>query len=183
MSAVPTPPPGGDAPREAVRFLDIGAIIGPFGLDGDIRVYILSDFPERFLDCEVVRVGDRLRPYEVEASRLVKNEAVLKLKGIDDADAAARLKGEVIRVPIDEAVDLDEDEFFWHQIIGLDVRTESGESLGKVTDILRTGANDVYVAQGPRGEVLIPAIADVVLKIDVKGGVITVRPLPGMLED
>jgi 16S rRNA processing protein RimM len=183
MPAVPTPPSGDSARREQVRFLDIGAIIGPFGLEGDIRVYILSDFPERFVDCEVVRVGDRLRPYEVESSRLVKNEAVLKLKGIDDPDAAAKLKGEVIRVPIDEAVNLEQDEYFWHQIIGLEVRTESGESLGKVTDILRTGANDVYIVQGPRGEVLVPAIADVVLKIDVKSGVITIRPLPGMLED
>ena len=62
MPAVPTPPNGDSARREQVRFLDIGAIIGPFGLEGDIRVYILSDFPERFLDCEVVRVGDRYDP-------------------------------------------------------------------------------------------------------------------------
>ena len=174
--------PTSDSPTgQPVRYLDIGAIIGPFGLDGHIRVFVLTDFPERFLEMDEVRVGERLRRYAIEEARLVRNEAVLKLEGIDDADAAAKLKGETLRVPIAEAVALDEDEFFWHQIVGLEVVTEAGEPLGRVNEILRTGANDVYVVKGPNGEVLVPAIADVVLKIDVKAGRITIRPLQGMI--
>jgi 16S rRNA processing protein RimM len=173
----------GNPSSQPVRYLDIGVIIGPFGLDGHVRVYIFTDFPERFLETDEIRVGERLRRYPVEEARLVRNEAILKLEGVDDAETAGNLKGEALRVPIAEAVALEEGQFYWHQVEGLEVVTEEGESLGRVGDILRTGANDVYVVTGPRGEVLVPAIASVVIKIDIKSGRIVIRPMPGMLGD
>lgn len=166
---------------EPVRFLEIGRILGPYGLSGEVRVAIVTDFPERFTSLKRVRVGERLRPYEVESARLLRGEAILKLRGVEDAAAAEALRGEVLRVPIAEAVTPPAEHYYWHQIIGLEVVTTEGESLGRIAEILRTGANDVYVVQGPRGEVLIPAIEGVVKEIDLEAGRVVVQPLPGML--
>ena len=177
-----TPSPD-DTPRQSVRYLDIGAIIGPFGLDGHVRVHVLTDFPERFLEMDEVRVGDRLRRYVVEEARLVRNEAVLKLHGVDDSDSATTLKGEVLRIPIAEAVPLEEGQYFWHDVVGLEVVTESGEVLGHIKDIIRTGANDVYVVPNPHGEILVPAIADVVKGVDLEARRMVIRPMLGMIGD
>lgn len=166
---------------EPPRYLEIGRVLGPYGLGGEIRVAILTDFPERFATLTSVRVGERLHPYEVESARLLRGEAILKLRGVKDATAAERLRGEVLRVPLAEAVPPPSDQYYWHQIIGLEVVTSTGESLGHVVEILRTGANDVYVVQGPRGEVLVPAIEDVVKEIDLSTGRLIIQPLPGML--
>ncbi len=170
-----------DDHREPPRFLEIGRVLGPHGLAGELRVLVLSDFPERFETIRSVRVGERLRPYDVESGRLARGDAVLKLRGVDDAEAASRLRGELLRVPLAEAVPAPAEHFYWHEIIGLEVATPEGEVLGRVTEILRTGANDVYVVQGPRGEVLVPAIGDVVEEIDPQAGRMIVRLLPGML--
>ncbi len=172
-----TPPP----PQEPVRFLDIGRVLGAHGLSGEIRVAPITDFPERFASLRTVRVGEKLRPYEVESARVVGGEVTLKLRGVDDAAAAQALRGEVLRVPVAEAVVPPEEHYYWHQIIGLEAVTPEGESLGRVTDILQTGANDVYVVEGPRGEVLVPAIEGVVKGIDLNAGRLIVQPLPGML--
>lgn len=166
-----------------VRFLEIGVVVGPYGVDGEVRVAVTSDFPERFAALESVRVGERLRPYEVTSARLHRAEAILKLRGVDDASAAAALRGEVLRVSLADAVPPPEEHYYWHQIIGLQVLTPEGERLGQVVDILRTGANDVYVVRGPRGEVLVPAIEDVVQSVDLSAGRMIVTPLPGMLEE
>lgn len=166
---------------EPPPFLDIGRVVGPSGLGGEVRVAILSDFPERFVELHSVRVGESLRPYAVERAQLQRGQVVLKLRGVDDGAAALALRGAILRVPVAEAVPPPADAYYWHQIIGLEVYTPEGERLGLVTDILRTGANDVYVVVGPRGEVLVPAIEDVVRGIDVRAGRLVVEPLPGML--
>jgi 16S rRNA processing protein RimM len=87
----------------------------------------------------------------------------------------------LIYVPVEEAEPLGEDEYYWYQIIGLQVWTVEGRFLGKVTDILPTGSNDVYVVTGPEGEALVPAIEDVIALIDLEEGRLVVNPLEGML--
>jgi len=166
-----------------VRFLVIGRILGPVGLSGEVRAQILTDFPERFLELQTVRLGDSLRPYRVLNARLDRGTALVRFAGIDSANAAQALTGEDIQVPIDEAVSLPPDQYFWHQIIGLEVWTDDGRCLGRVTEVLQTGSNDVYVVGEGAREILIPAIDEVVKNIDLASHTMTVHLLPGLEEE
>jgi 16S rRNA processing protein RimM len=169
---------------QAVRFLVIGRILGPVGVEGDVRVQALTDFPERFEKLSSVHVGDNLRPYGIKRVRLEGGENVLlKLDGVDTADAARAMRNFELSVPIDQAVPLEADRFYWHEIVGLDVWTDTGENLGKVQQVVRTGSNDVYVVGTGAKEVLIPAIEDVVKSIDVTAGKMTVHLLPGLIDE
>lgn len=166
-----------------VRFLVIGRVLGPVGTTGTVRVQILTDFPDRFLQLQKVHLGDNLRPYHVASARLERGSALLKLAGIDDANTARSLSNQDVQIPIEEAVALPPDIYFWHQIIGLDVWTDDGRYLGKITDVLQTGSNDVYVVGEGPGEILIPAIDEVVCQIDLPARKMTVHLLPGLLEE
>ncbi|HEX5415792.1 MAG TPA: ribosome maturation factor RimM [Chloroflexota bacterium] len=193
MTTLPEPDrssetPGGNRARsptgQAVRFLVIGRILGPVGVAGEMRVQALTDFPERFERLSVVHVGDNLRPYNVKAVRIESGENVLlTLEGVDTADAARAMRNDELSVPIDQAVPLEADRYYWHEIIGLEVWTDTGEDLGKVQQVLRTGSNDVYVVGTGAREILIPAIEDVVKSIDVPAGKITVHLIPGLIDE
>jgi 16S rRNA processing protein RimM len=87
----------------------------------------------------------------------------------------------LVQIPIEEAMPLGEDEYYVYQIVGLDVWTAEGEYLGRISEVLFTGANDVYVVQGEKGEILIPAIEDVVLEVDLDGGRLTVELMEGLI--
>lgn len=117
----------------------------------------------------------------VLSSSVGGDTATVYLAGVETPEQAAALRGLFLRVPLGQAVRPKTDEFFWHEVVGLRVEAEDGRDLGIVTEILRTGANDVYVAQGPLGELLIPAIEDVVLTIDPPSGRLLIRPMPGLL--
>ncbi|MBI1800257.1 MAG: 16S rRNA processing protein RimM [Chloroflexi bacterium] len=157
----------------------IGYVIGVFGVRGELKIQIESDFPERFNTLK--RVFACGREYAVERSRLHKGLAILKLEGLDDATAAGALDECPVEVALAEAVPLGPAQYFYYQVIGLQVETVGGERLGAVTDILQTGANDVYVVTTARGdEILLPAIAQVVKAIDVEQGRMVVELMDGM---
>lgn len=119
----------------------------------------------------------------VLAARHDRGAWLLTFSGITSRAEAEALRGALLEAP-DETIRREDDEsFFLHELVGLEVVTADGESLGRVTEVLQPGANDVYVAQGPRGEILIPAIGDVVERVDLPGGRIIITPLPGMLDD
>jgi 16S rRNA processing protein RimM len=107
---------------------------------------------------------------------------LLKLEDVADRDAADTYRNKEVLIRPEDAVALPKGQFYWHQVIGLQVEdATSHEILGSVTDIIETGANDVYVVKSERGEVLVPAIKDVVKQIDPGAGRMLVEPLPGML--
>jgi len=106
---------------------------------------------------------------------------LLTLVGVDDRDAAEALRGQWIYVAIEDALPLGEGEYYHFQIVGLQVITAEGEALGRITEILPTGANDVYVIQGPRGEILVPALEGVILNVDLPNGRMIVRLPEGLL--
>jgi 16S rRNA processing protein RimM len=164
------------------RFLAIGRIIRPHGVHGEMAVEVLTDFPERFDSIEVVYVGDALEAtaWQVRATRWNKNRILLKLQGCEDRTAAERLHGLLVQIPIEEAMPLPEDEYYAYELIGLDVMTVEGENLGRVSDVLFTTANDIYVVVGPRGQILLPAIADVIERVDLDAGQMVVRLLEGL---
>lgn len=161
----------------------IGRLLRPHGVRGDLLVQPETDLPERFEWLTEVYVGDELtRPIGVERVRFHQGNVILKLAGIDDRDQAMALRGRLLQVPESEAIPLAEGEYFLYQAIGLQVRTEDGDALGEVVEILETGANNVFVVKGPQGEVLLPDTAEVVLAIDFANRLMTVRILPGLVE-
>jgi 16S rRNA processing protein RimM len=148
---------------------------------GELKCRVITDFPaQRF------KAGNRLlieqREWRVRSARVRGNLVYLRLHDLDDRTAAESLRGQDVLVAREDAVHLPEGEFFWDQVIGLQVEDTSGRPLGAVTEILETGANDVYIVKGPdRREILVPAIKDVVRLIDPSAGRMVIEPLPGLL--
>ena len=162
------------------RYLVVGQVDGAHGLQGEIKVKLLTDDPHRFDQLDQVFLGvDDEEPTARKfwGYRLHKDRALLQLEGCNDRATAQALRGLLVQVPVEDAIPLDEDEYFEHQILGLSVWTVDGTCLGIIDEIIYTGANEVYVIQDPtpgRPEVLIPAIKDVVLEVDLDAGRLTV---------
>ncbi len=165
------------------RFIAIGRIIRPHGIRGELAVEVLTDFPDRFDTVKTVYLGDTLEAeaWRVKATRWHKDRILLTVRGCHDRTTADGLRGLLVQIPIEEAMPLPEDEYYPHELIGLDVTTVEGEELGKVSDILFTNANDVYVVIGARGQILLPAIAEVIERIDLDTGEMVVTPMEGLI--
>jgi 16S rRNA processing protein RimM len=139
---------------------------------------IWTHFPEHLAEIRSVYLGDEERPRRLRQVGASRGHATLSLQGITDRDAAEELRGTVVRIDREQPAPLEEDEFYHYQLIGLTVKTEAGETLGTVVEIIETGANDVYVVKDAEGkETLIPALKDVVPVIDIEAGTMIVRPL------
>jgi 16S rRNA processing protein RimM len=142
----------------------VGRVVSAHGVHGDLKVESLTDFPERFLP------GSRLWlegvPRTVERSRQQGKMLVVKLEEIDSRSQAEALRGKQLMVPQAQAIE-QEGVYYLHDIVGLQVVEASGNALGEVVDVLATGANDVYVVQGKRGEMLLPALDDVIRHVDL----------------
>ncbi|HBN96208.1 MAG TPA: 16S rRNA processing protein RimM [Firmicutes bacterium] len=170
----------------------IGEIVSTQGNRGEVKIIPHTEFPERFFTMESVRLfeEDSQEPYGVfglEGSRAHKEAVILKLEGIDTISEAEQLRKMLIKVSVDELMPLPPGRHYIFQIIGLECKTTSGEKLGVITDVLQTGANDVYVIRPYPGvtklkEILIPVIPQVVLKINLDDGYVLVELLEGLLD-
>lgn len=168
------------------RFLVIGQMLKPHGVRGEMRTAIHTQLPERFNWLEVVYVGedpedDDPRPVQVESIRFHKGNALVKLSGYNSRDDVQPLRSKWLMVPVAEAIPLEEDEVYFYQLEGLDVFTDQDEFLGKLIEIIETGANEVFVVDGPRGEILLPNTEEVVQGVDLEARKMTITPLPGLL--
>ena len=157
----------------------VGQIASVHGLLGSVRVKVLSDVPHRF------DVGQSLfireQSYTITSSAPTRNDQViLKFEGVDSLVSAQGLVGQSVAVPEASTPLLPEGEYYHYQLVGLKVLTEDGEYLGQIREILETGSNDVYVVTGESGELLLPALADVILKVQVTEGVMVVRLMEGL---
>lgn len=155
----------------------IGAVTGAHGIKGDIKVYPLTDDVKRFEKLEAVMVGTK--EFEIEKVWYHKKLVMLKLKGIDTMNDALALKGADIKIDEQFAIPLEEGEFFIRDLYDMEVVTEDGEVLGLITDVLATGANDVYEVNK---NLYIPAIKDCILNIDIINKRMTVHLLEGLRE-
>lgn len=170
-------------------YLLLGKVLRPHGIRGELRIEVLTAYPERITPDSHVSLGadpedpDTVTSYRVAAVRTHQQYLILKLDGIDDRNAADLLRDRFLLVTLEDAVPLEDGEFYLYQLIGLAVQTVDGELLGRVVEVLETGANDVYVVQGPRGEILLPAIEDCIVEVDIKSGTMTVQLLDGLLGD
>ncbi|RJQ30226.1 MAG: 16S rRNA processing protein RimM [Peptococcaceae bacterium] len=164
-------------------YISIGKIIATQGRHGEVRVLPLTDFPERFLNMQHVCLfsGNTHRKLFVEDARLYRQFIVMKFKEIDDMEAAVSLKGSLIQVTRDELVPLPADNYYVFDLIGLTVFTEEGLPLGKVTEVLKTGANDVYIVETGEKPILLPALKSVVQEINLEAGRMTVKLPEGLL--
>lgn len=163
------------------RFLVIGEILKPHGVRGELRVMPHTDLPERFSWIDTVFVGkNNPQPVGIESVRFHKNFVLLKLAGYDDRDAIEKLRGAWLQVPEEEAITLEEGEYFLYQLEGLAVYTNTNAHLGEITQILETGANRVFIVNGTQGEILIPDIPDVIVAIDFENGRMIVDLPPGL---
>jgi 16S rRNA processing protein RimM len=155
-------------------------VLSPHGVRGELKCRVITDFPtQRFKSG--TRLLIRSDSWNVRSARVRGDIVYLRLHRLDDRNAAEALRGQDILVPRAEAMPLPDGQFYWDQVIGLRVEDTTGHQLGSVTDILETGANDVYIVHGPAGEILVPAIKDVVQVIDPPAGRMVIDPLPGML--
>jgi len=161
------------------QFIVVGRIVAPCGVRGEVKVEVMTDFPDRLSPLQEVHIEGR--PLTIERSRWHKGRAIIKLATVDSVEAAQRLRGRFLEIPHSKLRSLPQDEYYQFQLVGLEVWTTGGQSLGKIVEILPTGSNDVYVVHGEQGEQLIPAIEDVVKSVEVDKGRITVELMGGLL--
>ena len=164
-------------------FLLVGTIGVPFGIRGQVKLHALTSRPEHLSRVKIFFVGEKFQP--VKPRRLFEhkpNVFVVTLQGIGDRDAAETLRGAEVFIRESDAAPLDEDEYFLHDLPGLEVETVAGEPVGTVKDVLETGANDVLVVTRLDGsEVLIPMIRDIVKSLDIPAKRLVIEPMEGLL--
>lgn len=168
----------GDRPPEP-NFLIVGRVLRAWGIRGDLKIQPMTDRPGDFASFTQVYVGTPPRRYAVHSFRPYQGNWLLHLADVNTRTQAEQLHGQPIFIERTQR-QLGEGEYLADQIIGLSVITVEGEALGKVVEIVVTGANDVYVVQGERGEVLLPARAEVIRSIDLATATMTVKLLPGL---
>jgi 16S rRNA processing protein RimM len=177
---------GEDSSPSEPEFLAVGRVLRPHGLRGELRVEIHTDFPEGFAVRERLYLGhaelspDTYIPYTLEGHRFHQGTVLLKFAGIDDRGHAEIFREQWVWVPVEEAVPLEEGEYYLHQMLGLRVVTEEGEELGQIAEIIETGAHPVYVVQGLQGEILVPDIEEVIVHIDLPAQQVTIQLLEGL---
>jgi 16S rRNA processing protein RimM len=175
---------GGTKGSPEPEFLIVGRIIKPHGVRGDLAMKVITDYPERLPEIDTLYVGPAYEPYRVRRVRFHADGTLMLFEGIEDRDAAECLRGMMVYVHIDDAVPLEEGEYYLFQVIGSQVVTGDGQVLGTLTDLLETGANDVYVVTAPDGrEILIPVIPEVVRHVDVNKKVVTIDLLDGLIQN
>ena len=168
--------------RDDPRYLAIGRIARPWGVRGELKVEILTEDPSRFDELETVFVGPQFESYRLESARLHGKAMRLKLAGCDDRASAEPLRGLLLHVVMEDALPLEEGEYWVHQILGLRAYSTNGDCLGIVQAVLETGSNDIYVVRAQSGrEVLVPALKDVVLEIDPDSGRMLVELPEGLI--
>ena len=165
------------------NYFVVGNIVNTQGIKGEIRVMPTVDDVARFklLDHIFVDRKGNIKEYEVENVRFHKQFVLLKLKGVDDMNTAETLKGTVVKITEDMAVPCEEDEYYIKDLYDMNVVTVDGEELGVISDVIFTGANDVYAVKDNNGkEILIPAIKDCIVSVDVENNLMTVKLLEGL---
>ena len=167
------------------QLLRVGVISTTHGVRGEVKVYPTTDDVNRFKKLEKV-VLDTGREYidlEISGVKFFKNLVILKFKGIDNINDIEKYKGKDLLVHREDAVALEENENYVADLIDLKVVTDDGKVLGYLTEVMETGANDVYVVETADGqELLLPAIRDCILDVDLDEEVMTVHILPGLFD-
>ena len=174
----------GSPSKSGPAFLAVGKVRRPHGVAGDVLVEVYTDFPERLQTEAIVYAGETHIPLTIRRQRNHNDGILLAFEGFTTPEQVGRFRNQILYIVEADAMELPDGEFYYHELLGLFVFNETGESLGKVTEIMQTGANDVYVVTDDAGtEILLPAIAEVILDVDLDSKIIKVHLLPGLVED
>ena len=167
-----------------MEYIEIGQIVNTNGLKGVVKVNPFTDDISKFEELKYVyiQLKSELKKVKIEQVRYNKNQVLLKLEGIDSIEEAEKYRNFYLKTEKESQEDLGEDTYYIVDLIGLDVYTDKNEYLGKIEDVFPTGSNDVYVVKDNLGkQILIPAIADVVKKVDLNNGKMIINLIPGLL--
>ncbi len=176
--------PAGSPPTGEPVFLVVGKIHRAHGLKGDVVFEVITDFPERLRPGVVVYAGDDHIPLVINRRRWHSSSMLVRFDGCENPDDVSPLNNLFVYVRADDRPPLPEGEYYHHQLLGLDVIDDQGQKLGSLVQILETGANDVYIVKPDSGkDILLPAINDVIQKIDLENSVMVVHIIPGLLPD
>lgn len=165
------------------QLLQVGVISSTHGVRGEVKVFPTTDDLQRFKSLKnvILDTGKEQIPLEIQGVKFFKQFVILKFKGIDNINDIERYKRRSLFVTREDAVELEEDEYYIADLIGMDVITDEGEE-GKLVDVIETGANEVYVVEFDKyGEVLIPAIHDCILDVDIEAMSMKVHLLEGLV--
>ena len=167
------------------QFLRVGVISSTHGIRGEVKVYPTTDDPERFLDLDevILDTGREHKILEIEGVKFFKNQVILKFKGYDNINDIEKYLKKDLLVDREHAVELGENENFIADLIDMEVVTDEGKVLGTLTDVIETGANDVYAVKTPEGkELLLHAIRDCILDVNVDEKRMTVHVMEGLMD-
>ena len=164
------------------EYLAVGFLRRPHGVRGEMLMDVHTDFPERLKSGVTIYVGPEYQTMEIASCRSHAAGMLVRMRGIETPEQAGRFRNHWVYVPAGDRPALSEGEYYHHQLIGLEVRTDQGQELGALAGIIETGANDVYIVRDGAGrEVLLPAIPEVVLEVDLHNHLMRVHLLDGLL--
>jgi len=185
----PQPPaPGSRPPAPSLQppssepDVELGKVVGVFGLKGEVKLEPYADFPERYSALKEVTAAypdGRRRPLRAVGARKHKVHILMRFEGVDDPETAEALRGAVLVIPFSQRAELPKDHYYVSDLLGMDIVTTAGEAIGPITDVWRTPAGDVYVTE--RGTV--PAVKQYVKDVDLQRRRVVVTPVPGMFDD
>lgn len=171
--------------QNTTEWAAIGKVVAPFGVRGELKVFLLSDVPDRFSSLKTVYLNPGYTPHRIQTVRPYKaNMVLIKFADIPDATAAEPYRNYEVCIPLDQLAELPPDSYYQHDILGIGVVTLSGRELGSVVDIMPTGSNDVYVVKSASGkQFLIPAVKEFIKRVDLSRRVMYIEPIGGMVDD
>ena len=164
--------------------LKVGVITTTHGVRGEVKVYPTTDDAGRFLELDYVLLdtGRELRRLDIQNVKFFKNLVILKFDGIDNINDIEKYKGHDLWIPREEGQDLEENEYYIADLLGMKVLLEDGSEFGTLKDVMETGANDVYIIDSrEHGEVLLPAIRECILDVDLENETMTVHLMKGLI--
>lgn len=165
------------------QFLQVGVVSSTHGIRGEVKVFPTTDDPARFKKLKKVLLdtGKERLELEIQSVKFFKQFVIVKFRGIDNINDIEKYKGKSLMVPREDAVQLEEDEYYIADLIGMEVYTDGGR-FGTLKDVMETGANEVYIIDSDEhGEVLVPAIHDCILDVDVEKQTMKIRLMDGLI--
>lgn len=164
--------------------LQVGVITSTHGIRGEVKVFPTTNDADRFRQLNKVYLdtGREQRQLEIENVKFFKQFAILKFKGIDNINDIEKYRGRSLLIDREDAIELEEDEYYIADMLGMEIYTEDGKLFGSLRDVMETGANDVYIIESKEyGEVLIPAIKDCILEVDTKENRMKIHLMEGLV--
>lgn len=162
------------------EYITIGTVGSPWGLRGHFKVEIETDFPRRFSVSSLVYIGGK--PAVIREAEWQGRRPVIRIDGVDSEEDAGNLAGQPVEIHRTQLYELPEGVYYHFQLAGLSVKTTGGKLLGEITDILTVSGADIYVITGQNGEILIPAVDDIVKSVNLEEGYMVIEPIEGLLD-